>query len=82
MPLAKVNSEIDAQVSFRTYKEDYGVTGSPVWDAIDDSSMELESLHMFGDDWSRAELVECFGKQGADALMQLIFNNVEDWEDE
>lgn len=74
MPIAKVTNEIDAVVSFRTVKTDYGVNGSPVWDEIDDTSMELDSLHMFGDDWSRAELRECFGKQGAEALERLIFN--------
>lgn len=82
MPLATVYDEIEAQVSFRTYKTDYGVDRSPVWDEIDEDTMELESLHMFGSEWSRAELVECFGKQGANALEQLIFNGIEDWEDD
>lgn len=82
MPVSNVTQEIEAKVTFRTYKTDYGVPGSPVWDEIDDSSMVLESLHMFGDDWSRVELVEIFGKQGANALERLIFNQVEDWIDD
>lgn len=81
MPISKVTSEIEATVSFSTHKDDYGVPGSSVWDAISEDSMEVLSINMFGDDWSRAELIECFGKQGVDALERLIFNNVgEDWD--
>ena len=80
MPVATVNEEIEAVVSFSVRKTDYGVPGSPVWDEIIDETMEIDSLHMFNDDWTRAELVETFGKQGADALERLIFNNVEEWD--
>ena len=82
MPVAQIREEIEASVSFTTSKTDYGVPGSPVWDEIDDSSLELESLWMFGSEWHRSELLEIFGKQGAEALERLIFNAVEDWEDD
>ena len=35
--------------------------------------MELESLHMFGRDWSEKELRVYFGDMGADALLSLLF---------
>jgi hypothetical protein len=80
MPVATVSAEIDATVSFQTEQTDYGVAGSPTWDEIIDGTMEIDSLYMFGEDWTRAELVETFGKQGADALSRLIFNNIgEEW---
>jgi len=82
MPRTTIHSDLEATVSFETEKQDYGVPGSPVWDEIDPSSMELESLWMFGKEWTEAELRLTFGDMGADAIAGLIFDMVEDWEDD
>lgn len=82
MPVTTVRDELEARVSFRTIKTDYGVPGSPVWDEIEDSTLELESLWMFGQEWHRSELLEMFGNQGTDALESLIFSQIEEWDDE
>lgn len=82
MPSATVEEYIEAEVSFQTETCDYGVSGSPVWEEIDTTSMELESLHMFGRDWSEAELRLTFGDMGADAIRRLVFESVEEWDDD
>jgi hypothetical protein len=82
MPRAKVYSDIEAEVIFDTVKEDYGVERSPVWDAIADDTMRLESLHMFGREWSEREMRVTFGDFGTDAFLGLVFDQVEDWEDD
>ena len=82
MPRSTVYADIEAIVSFETERADYGVRGSPVWDEIDPATMELESLHMFGRDWTEAELRLTFGDIGADALARLIFDEVEEWDND
>jgi len=82
MPTASVNTEIEARVSFNIVKEDYGVRGSPVWDEILDDTLSLDSVHMFGRDWSEKDLRVVFGDMGTDALLSLIYGSIEDWEDD
>jgi hypothetical protein len=82
MPSATVTSEIEAEVSFAIERVDYGVSGSPEWDEILPDTMELESLHMFGRDWSEKELRITFGDMGTDAMLGLIYEQVEEWDDE
>jgi len=82
MPTAKVSGEIEAIVTFRTERVDYGVPRSPVWDEIIPETMEIETLEIFGNDWTEKELRMTFGDQGAEAFLQLVFNQVEDWEND
>lgn len=79
MPQVSVHSEIEADVSFDTERADYGVPGSPVWDDMMPETLSLESLTMFGTTYSERELRLEFGNQGAEAMMKIVFNNV-DWE--
>ncbi len=80
MPQSYVYTEIEATVTAQSERADYGVPGSPVWDEIKPSSMELDSLYMFGKEWTNAELLAKFGEQGYDALVQMIFDAAEEWE--
>ena len=43
--------------------------------------MELDSLYMFNRDWSEKELRVTFGDMGTDALIGLIFGEIEEWEE-
>lgn len=79
MVTSRVNFEIEAVVSGHGVKSDYGVTGSPVW--IEYEDLELDSLYMFGREWIEKELRVAFGDMGADALIGLIFEKAEEWED-
>ena len=63
MPVSRVSDEIDAYVSARGVKVDYGVPGSPEW--IEYEDLELDSLWMFGRDWTEKELRAVFGDMGA-----------------
>lgn len=82
MPTAKVYGDIEATVRFNTERVDYGVPHSPEWDDITPETMEIETLEIFGYDWTEKELRMTFGDQGAEAFLQLVFNQVEDWEDD
>lgn len=82
MPSAKIYGDIEASVTFRTERVDYGVERSPEWDMIIPETMEIDGLSIFGNDWTEKELRMTFGDQGAEALLQLVFNQVEDWEDD
>ena len=82
MPAAKIYGDIQASVSFKTERVDYGVPGSPEWDEIIPETMEIETLEIFGNDWTEKELRMTFGDQGAEAFLQLVFNQVEDWEND
>ena len=62
--------EIEATVEATMVRNDYGVPGSPVWYEPED--MKVARVWMFGRDWTYKQLVEKFGKQGADALHELI----------
>lgn len=80
MPTAKIHGDIQASVRFDTERVDYGVPRSPEWDEIIPETMEIETLEIFGYDWTEKELRMTFGDQGAEAFLQLVFNQVEDWE--
>ena len=82
MPTAKIQGDIHASVRFDTERVDYGVPRSPEWDEIIPETMEIETLEIFGYDWTEKELRMTFGDQGAEAFLQLVFNQVEDWEDD
>lgn len=73
---AKVQATIEAGVSF-----DAANDGDNPYEYFVDN-MVLDSLWLFGDDWTERELRLTFGDMGAEALLQLIFNNVEEWEDD
>jgi hypothetical protein len=73
---AKVQATVEAVVSFDA--DNYG--DNPYEYFVD--NMALDSLWLFGDEWTERELRLTFGDMGAEALLQLIFNNVEDWENE
>jgi hypothetical protein len=81
MPRAKVCDELEAFIQFDTESCDYGVDHSPEWDEIRRDTLELESLHMFGRAWSEKELRVTFGDLGADALISLICDGIEEWEE-
>lgn len=59
---------------------DYGARGSPVWYEADD--IDIETVTMFGRDWSPADLVAAFGAMGATSLTNLIIAEIDDdnWE--
>ncbi len=44
--------------------------------------MELDSLYMFDREWSEKELRVYFGDMGADAILGLIFEQVEEWDND
>ena len=73
--------EIEAVVEATMVRNDYGVPGSPVWYEPED--LKLASVWMFGRDWTRQQLVEKFGKQGADAIEELVCDETceDSWED-
>jgi hypothetical protein len=75
MAKAYVLADIEAELSFRVLKEEYGCE-------IDLETVEIDSLSMFGRDWSESDLRATFGDQGAEAMRDLILSEVEDWEDE
>lgn len=74
MARATVTAEIEAEVSFMANSD----SDDPREVFFD--NMELESLWMFGNEWTEKELRLTFGDMGANAMLQLIFNNVEDWD--
>ena len=76
MGRTKVYSEIEADVSFTASND----SDNPNEYDLDD--MQIESLHMFGREWEEKELRLYFGDQGADAFLQLIMDNIEEWDDE
>lgn len=80
MAQARVTFDAEAVVTATLSREDVGGELSQMEDFIDD--MELESLTMLGRDWTERDLRVFFGDQGADALVRLIFDNAEDWEDD
>jgi hypothetical protein len=75
MAKAYVLADIEAELSFRVLKEEYGCE-------IDLETVEIDSLSMFGRDWSESDLRATFGDQGAEAMRAMILAEVEDWEDE
>lgn len=82
MPRVTIHHDIEAVVVFETERCDYGVPRSPEWDEINLYTIEIESMSMFGRNWSEVDLRATFGDQGVEALRSLIVDNVEDWEDE
>jgi hypothetical protein len=79
MALARIATEIEAEIYAIGVPTDYGVPRSSTWVEYDD--LELHGLTMFGREWTEKELRNTFGDQGADALIALIFDQVEDWEE-
>lgn len=77
-----VESVIDATLECDIILDDYGVPRSPTFEVIE--NVRIASLFMFDRSWTRAELVETFGKQGANALEDLILDYANDdkWEKE
>ena len=63
-----------------TYTTDYGVSGSPEWEGIGDT--HFASLEWNGVTYDYANLVMDFGQHGADAILQIGRDNLEDgnWE--
>lgn len=82
MPVSEIYGDIRASVKFQTERVDLGIDRSPEWDEIITDTMEIDTLEIFGDEWTEKELRLTFGDQGAEAFLQLVFNQVEDWEDE
>ena len=80
MAQARVTFDAEAVVTATISREDVGGELSQWETFIDD--MELESLTMLGRDWTERDLRVFFGDQGADALVRLIFDNAEGWEDD
>jgi hypothetical protein len=75
MPRARVIAAIDADISFNAAND----SDDPSAWFLDDYS--LESLHMFGRTWSEKELRVTFGDLGADALIGLICDKIEEWDE-
>ena len=79
MAWQNVYVEIEATVAVQMEKSDNGLDGPHYreWAEPDPNTYDIESLHMFGRAWTPRQLVEKFGKQGADALMDLIFDQTD-----
>ena len=58
---------------------DFGVPGSPVFEIIDD--VELQSVEIDGEDYTYRDLVQWFGQYGADAIVKLGIDSLDedDW---
>jgi hypothetical protein len=81
MPTVKVYDSIEAEISFETqFSPGYGEQ-SDVDEVLLDT-MALDSLHMFGRDWTEKDLRVTFGDMGAEAIKNLAFDMVEEWDDE
>lgn len=76
MPRTTIKTEIEAEVYFTASNDG----DNPNEYFIDD--MQMESLWMFGREWEEKELRLVFGDQGADAMLQLIGDQIEEWDDE
>ena len=68
---ASVYASIEADVSFDAERTEQGKE-------INLDTMQLTDLFMFGKSWNEAQLRAAFGDQGAEALISLIFGEV-DW---
>ena len=79
MATATVNTELTAKIRFNV-DHTRGDQFNP--DEYEFNDMELETLNMFGGDWTEKELRLTFGDIGAMALIEMCFNNVEDWEND
>jgi hypothetical protein len=75
-----VSLEIGAVLSARMVRDDYGVPNSPTWMEAED--VEVEQIEINGKSYTRKELTEVFGEQGAKALMEIVCEHVDDdnWE--
>lgn len=67
-----VTFDIDVVLNGHAFKCDYGVVGSPVWYEVDDA--DIESLWMFGRDWTGDEIRSKFGE-----LADYIIYNSDDF---
>jgi hypothetical protein len=81
MATQNVMLEMEAVVSARMERSDYGVPGSPVWDEPTD--LEVDEVVIGGVSYDRKTLVEKMGQQGADFLFGLLAEAADgDWEEE
>lgn len=80
-----VTMEMEAVFTAWTFKSDNGMTGVHFQQFDEIESVGFQTVHMFGRDWTRAQLVEHFGEQGATALIRLLEDSLEDdmlaWEE-
>lgn len=76
MPITEYEGEVTASVSYRvdSARWDDELQGDYMCD------MELHDLWMFGRKWTMPELIETFGKNGAQFIEGYIFDNLE-WDD-
>lgn len=70
---ANMSDVIEFRAVAASEKTDYGVPGSPVFEEVDPGSIEVEEIWMFGRAWTYKQMVERFGKQGADAIMDEFY---------
>lgn len=80
-----ITIQIEAEVIGHFAKCDYGVPGSPAWDELE-QVVRPNTITIAGQDYTRPQLVERFGANGADALLALIVEAAEaadadDWQE-
>lgn len=68
---ATITIDLTATLTGRPVRNDYGVPRSPVWTEIED--VQIETVHMFGSEWTDAELRAEFGN-----LADWIIGSVEE----
>jgi hypothetical protein len=74
MPTLYHETSIAFTATAETEVTDNGMSGPHYqqWTEIDLCSIDIDSVEMFGREWSRAQLVDTFGQKGADALVELL----------
>ena len=74
MAWQNVYAEVEATIVVKMDKSDNGLDGFHYreWAEPDMATADIEMLHMFGREWSPAQLIETFGRKGADALLDIL----------
>ena len=77
----QVTAELEFSFSAVEIETDYGVPGSPTLHEIHD--VEFQSLHWNEDIYDYEDLVERFGQHGADGIVQLGRDSLDEdsWND-
>ena len=84
MAWQNVYVDIEATVSAQMEKTDNGLSGVHYREFAEPTNMVMETIHMFGREWTWVQLVNTFGRQGAEALQDLIIEQTDagNWEDD
>lgn len=72
---------VECKFSGTMEESDYGVPRSPVFWELDPGSVDFEEIELFGKHLTKEEFYDTFGKEGGDALFDLLAEYIddEDW---